>query len=142
VTSTILLGTTPVSPRALAHELQNQQGGAWIASGVTGRVALLTHSVTINDPSSPGVHGITEVSCYTPTVGTVIQGSTTVDGGAQTVWGIFCFNQVSDHTQVRFAWAYVLAPGAHSISVGLWIAAGSINFDANDGGTSSVWERV
>lgn len=142
MTSPIVLGTTQICERALAHDLQNQQGGGWVSAGVTGRVALFGHTITVVNGNNGVVHGITEVTCYTGIVGTQIQGSTTVDGGAQTVWGLFTFNQVSDHTQFRFAWAYTLTGVAHGISVGLWIAAGSINFDANDGGTSSVWERV
>ena len=141
MTSPILLGGTQMCERLLGHDTHSEPGGAWVAPGVTGRVALLGHSITVQNPNGAVLHGMTELSCYTSTAGTEIQGSTTLDGSGQTVWGLFTFNTVSEHTLIKWCWSYAAGAGAHSISVGLWIAAGSINFDSNDGGTSSVWER-
>jgi hypothetical protein len=127
--------------RALGHDNYSQGGGGWVASGVTGRVSLLGHSITVHNPNGAVIQGVTEVSCYTVTAGSLIQGSTTLDGSGQTVWGLFFFNTTGEHTQFKWCWAYSAAAGAHSVTCGLWIAAGSIQFDGNDGGTSSVWER-
>ena len=142
MTSPILLGNTQMCERALGHDTHTEGGGGWVASGVTGRVGLYTHPITVQNPSGAWIIGIAEVSCYTSSVGALIQGSTTIDGSAQSVWGIFNFNHASDHTEFRFSWCYNTGAGAHSINVGLWVASYSINFDSNDGGTFSCWEKA
>lgn len=141
MTSPILLGGTQVCERALAHDMHTEPGGAWVASGVTGRVGLIGHSFTVVNPNGAVVHGIADLSCYTSIAGTEIQGSTILDSAGQVIWGLLTFNTISEHTPFSYAWAYSVGPGPHSIGVGIWIAAGSINFDGNDGGTSSLWER-
>lgn len=142
MTSLLYLGNTQMCERALAHDTHSEGGGGWVASGVTGRVGLYAHSITVVNPNGTWVVGVAEVSCYTSSVGALIQGSTAVDGGAQKVWGIFNFNKANDHTEFRFTWLHGLSPGAHSINVGLWVASYSINFDSNDGGTFSCWEKA
>lgn len=141
MTSPILLGGTQVSERALAHATYSSGGSEWVASGVTGRVGLIGHTITVQNPNGAVIHGVFEGSCWT-SVGGLIQGSTVLDANPQAIWGLFCWGLTGDHTQFRFAWSYNVGPGAHSIGVGLWVASGSINFDGQDGGTSSCWERV
>jgi hypothetical protein len=57
------------------------------------------------------------------------------------VWGLFFFNLTAEHTQFKWCWSHFLTPGFHAIDFGIWVASGEIDFDGNDGGTSSCWER-
>jgi hypothetical protein len=135
VTAPINLGVTQMCEHGLGSVSYNTWGG-WSGSGYTGRVGLTgARPITIVNGKGALVVGFADFLCWTSIVGTAIQGSVVVDGGAQTVWSRLYFNKSGEYVQFSFGY-YVgaLAPGAHTIDFGVWIAAGSLNFDSACGG--------
>jgi hypothetical protein len=139
--SQIIAGASQLSERVLGQSIINEAGGGW-AGGFTGRVGLKQHSLTVTNPAGATVQGVMDLTCYTGIGGSVIQGSLSVDGGGQSVWGILYWNLVSTHFHFWWPWSVAVGPGAHTFNVGIWVAAGNVYFDSNDGGTSVCWERI
>ena len=108
------------------------------------RVSLFSLPVTVKNPAGAVILGRAAFGCYTSIVGSVIMGSTVVDGGAQATWGRKYFNNISGAaTWEQFAYTFStakIAAGAHTLDIGVWIPAGSLTFDANGGGTAIAYE--
>jgi len=143
MTSPINLGNTQMCEHGLGSMIADSQGG-WAGSGFTGRVSLMQRSITVKNPAgSVLLAGFADFTLWTSVVGSVIQGSVVVDGGAQALFSKLAFNKAGEHVQFSFGWyaGYVNA-GAHALDLGVYVAAGSINFDGQDGGTFAAWERA
>jgi hypothetical protein len=138
----IIAGGTQLSERSLGQNFINEGGGGWSGQNFTGRVGLKQHSLTVVNPAGATVQGVMDLTCWTNTAGSVIQGSLSVDGGAQSVWGILFFNLAGTHFHFWWPWSVAVGPGAHTFNVGIWVAGGNVCFDSNDGGTSVCLERI
>ena len=144
MTSPIYLGGTQMCEHGLGSYLYNTQGSGWSGTGFTGRVSLVTLPITIKNPSGSAlIGGFVDLSFWTSTVGSVVQGSVSSDGGAQALFSKFAFNRAGEHVQFTYGfYAGYFGPGAHTIDLGLYVVVGSFNLDPQDGGTFAVWEQA
>lgn len=142
MSSPILLGSTQMCEHGLGSNCDNTWGG-WSGSGYgVGYVQLFSTTIAVKNGSpTPWVFGSVDLSCWTSVAGSKIQGQVNVDGGGATNFGLFYFNTTGEHTQWSYQWYLQVSAGTHTINAGLYIAAGSINFDSNDGGVMSMWEK-
>lgn len=140
MSSPIYLGSTQMCEHGLGWNAGNVNTGWSGTFGASTRVNLWSLSVTNKNPSGAYIYGMATFTCYTSVAGSLIQGSTNLDGGGQTVWGLFCFNNTSTHWQ--YAYSFYVGPftGAHTVEIGLWVASGNAIFDSNDGGDVAIWE--
>jgi hypothetical protein len=144
MTPAINLGVTQMCEHGLGASGQNI-GSGWSGSfGANTRVALSNHSLTVKNPAGGYFYGRMTFSCYA-TLSAIIQGSTVVDSDAQTVWGEFAFSNATggsaQHCHVAYSFVTkLMTAGAHTLSLGVWVAAGTMTFDSNDGGTAIVYE--
>jgi hypothetical protein len=137
--SPVLLGKTQMCEHGLGAYGQNVIG-SWSGTFGVSRVGLFSGNVTIENPNGAYLMGRAQFQALTNNTGSLIQGSTIIDGAAQVVWGLFCYSQAR-HWQFSFCWRQgKLAAGQHSVNIGVWIASGSLVFNSADGGNSLVWE--
>jgi hypothetical protein len=128
----------------LAVGYANTWGGWGGSYGAGARVQLSGDmSVTVVNGNGANLGGSMDLTCYTPTAGTIIQGSVTIDGGGQMLFGRQYFNLTNEHWPVSFDWWTSLgkiAAGVHTVNCGVYVVAGTVTFDGNDGGTFIVRE--
>jgi len=140
----IILGTAQITTHP-AGFTGNDSGTGWAGSFSAAQlVGLFSHTITVTNPAGGRVVGRSTFTCNNSGgSGTEMQGSVTVDGGTQTVYGLFYFNtSTSRWFEFDFSWSTpVLTPVAHTIGIGVWVAAGTVNFQsANQAGDSFCWE--
>jgi hypothetical protein len=144
VASPIYLGNTPMCEHGLGSNGGNPFG-PWAGTfGAGQRVSLFQFPLTIKNPAGGHIYGRVAFSSYTNTPGSVIQGSSVVDSGAQSVWARYYFNNITGAAMwEQFAYTFWMGPyaaGAHNLDLGVYIAAGTLTFDANGGGTALAYE--
>jgi hypothetical protein len=142
VSPRIIAGAYQLSERALGQSMINSQQGWSGGYGAGTRVSIGQHSLTVVNPAGATVQGAVDMTCWSGTVGSVIQGSLSVDGAAQAVYSELYFNLAGTHMHYWWNWSAAVGPGAHTFNIGLWVAAGNVQFDGNDGGTLFCWERI
>lgn len=139
--SPILLGGAQVSEHGLGKDVQNTWGG-WAGAFGVGPCSLFLHNITIKNPNGAAVYGYTTMTSYTNTFASSIYGGLWIDGVYNASFGGQFYPYASYHTAQSYEWwTGILAPGAHTINTGIYVAGGVAIFDGNDGGTSICWEH-
>lgn len=140
----IYIAGTPLCEVGLGGYGGNAQGGVPSANltGSGARTGVMSGTITIRNPAGArlGCEAAIEwgpaANLTTTTCG--VQGSAVIDGGAQSVYGTMLANnntlQALRGHQFRFSFLTgVLAAGAHTINLGLYVWAGSAFVTGNGG---------
>ena len=139
--SPILLGNTQILRHGMGAAGANVQTG-WAGTFGVGFTNLWTVNPVIAHPDGGVFYGRACFNCYGPP-GSTIEGCVQIDGGGLVGYGRLFFNN-QQFTLFTFTWNSNpwgrMAPGAHSINIGVYCEGGQVIFDSNCGGVELAEE--